>query len=99
MKQHLHQMSRGRDVDEDSSRRLQDETVYLAELVAGKSELELQQYTLYNDSGEQGVVRRSTDKRSSASAFIQALWNFPAISLVAALSLDKAGTFACGAQS
>ena len=29
-------LSCGRDVDEDNSRRVQDETLYLAELVAGK---------------------------------------------------------------
>ena len=48
----------GRDVNEDSSRRVQAETLYLAELVAGKWKLKLQQYTLYTDIGEQGVSRR-----------------------------------------
>ena len=38
-------MSRGRDVDEGSSRCIEDETLYLAELVAGKSKVKLQQYT------------------------------------------------------
>ena len=56
-------MSRGRDVDEGSSRCIEDETLYLAELVAGKSKVKLQQYTQYADSGEQSGGRRKTDKR------------------------------------
>ena len=51
-------MSRGRDVKEGSSWCVQDEALYMAELVAGKKKVKLQQNTLYTDSGEQSVGRR-----------------------------------------
>ena len=56
-------MSRGRDAEEGSRRWVQNENVYLAELVAVKSKVKLQQYTLYTDIGEQASVVDKTDKR------------------------------------
>ena len=51
-------LSRGRDADEGSRRRVQNETFYLAELVAVKRKVNLQQYTPNTNSGEQSVGRR-----------------------------------------